>query len=314
MLSDKINICLSSDDKYTQHLAVTITSILKNRAENDEFSFIILDGNISSENKEKTKSLKSIHDFDIEFVKVDNNLFAKCPIQDWTHLSIVTYYRLVLPNIKPEWDRIIYLDCDIVVRQSLKELFNLDIGDNYLAAVKDISEQKHASRLGIEHYCNTGVMLINAKKWREDNITDKLFEWIDNNTEKIVLHDQDILNAALQERFLIIDGKWNTQFVARILKEKMKIWENAAIIHFIDKRKPWLWFNGDKLTREYRTFLKETPYKPFLKNYYIKTVPKSLAVKFCKFIFDIGNISSDIKFVRILGFTMYIKRKPKQKA
>ena len=70
-MKERINICLSCDNNYAQHLGVTIASILKNRAEDDEFRFIILDGNISDENKTKIVSLKSIHDFEIDFEKVD---------------------------------------------------------------------------------------------------------------------------------------------------------------------------------------------------------------------------------------------------
>lgn len=306
--NNSINICLSSDNNYIQHLAVTIASILKNKAEDDSFSFIILDGGITDENKEKIIALKSICDFDIEFVTVDNSLFVKCPIQDWTHLSIVGYYRLVLPDIKPEWDKIIYLDCDIVVRDSLKELFNLDIGDCYIASVNDISSKKHAKRLGISSYYNSGVLLINSKKWRQDNITQRLFHWIDENQEKIVLHDQDILNAAINDKICPLDTKWNTLYLTRSLKEDNEKLENAKIIHFIDKKKPWLWYSGDKFAKEYLYYLNFTPFKDFIKKYNRTVIPKSLVRRFFKLIFEIRNIDENTKLITILGVHFKKKR------
>lgn len=311
MSADTIKICLSSDNNYAQHLAVTIASILKNRASDDEFYFLILDGDISEENKEKISSLKEIHNCEIEFQQVDNNLFKNCPLQDWTHLSIVTYYRLVLPNLKPDWDRILYLDCDIIVRSSLKELYNLDIGDNYFGVVPDLSSHKHAKRLDLETYYNAGIMVINADKWRKDNITEMLFKWIDENNEKIVLHDQDILNAALADRITPLDEKWNTFYLTRELKENIKKWEKANIIHFVDKKKPWLWHNGDSLANEYLHYIKFTPYKNFLDNYYITITPKTIVLKTLKFVFDAGNIDSKTKYIQILGLRFYRKRKLK---
>lgn len=309
MKKNTINICFSSDNNYIQHLAVSIVSILKNRQDDEEFSFLILDGNISEDNKEKLRSLKSIQDFDIDFVKVDNALFSNCPIQDWTHLSIVTYYRLVLPDIKPEWDRIIYLDCDIIVQSSLKELFTMDMQDNYFAAVTDISSKKHARRLGIDRYFNTGVMLIDAKKWRNDDITNKLFDWIDKNQAKILLHDQDILNCALADHILSIDNKWNTLYMTRLLHKNIKQWEKASIIHFADKKKPWLWYNGDVLANKYLYYLQFTPFKDFIKSYRNKVIPKSLFLSFMRFLFDIGNFDETTKYLRIIGFTFYFQRK-----
>lgn len=309
MCRETINICFSSDNNYAQHLAVTIASILKNSNKDDKFSFLVLDGNISEENKSKIESLKSIHDFEIEFVKVDNKLFAHCPIQDWTHLSIVTYYRLVLPDIKPYWDKIIYLDCDIIVNTSLRELFETDIKDNYFASVIDISSEKHARRLNLDTYYNTGVMLINAKHWREDNITNKMFKWIDSNQEKIVLHDQDILNASLCDNIFPLDTKWNALYQIRLLDRLKLEWENASIIHYADKKKPWVWYNGDEISKKYFEYLRLTPYRNFLHQYHIKVMPKSFILRFFSFLFDAGNIDVVTKYIRILGVKFEFNRK-----
>lgn len=299
---NKINICLSCDDNYAQHLAVTISSILKNKAPDDILDFCILDGGISQVNKNKIMKLCEVADFNLEFLTVDNKLFADCPIQEWTHLSVTAYYRLILPNLKVFWDKIIYLDCDIVVKTSLKELFNTDLGDNYFAAVPDISEKKHSERLSLNHYCNSGVIVFNAKKWRENKAGDIIFNWIKENGHKIVLHDQDILNSVFENKILILDKKWNAQIIRDFNDKTYKEWKNSHILHFIHKKKPWMRYNGDEFTNQYIEYLKLTPWKNFIFKYYTQVVPVSLFEKFFRFIFEIKNQrNTDNKIITLFG-------------
>lgn len=304
---NKINICFSCDDKYAQHLAVTIASILKNKAPDDILDFCILDGGISQVNKNKIMQLSDIADFNLEFVTVDNDLFKNCPIQEWTHLSLTAYYRLILPELKVFWDKIIYLDCDIVVKTSLKELFNTDLQDNYLAAVQDISEKKHSERLLLNYYCNSGVIVFNAKKWRENKSSDVIFEWIKENKNKIVLHDQDILNAVFENKILILDKKWNAQIIREYNNETFNTWQNANILHFIHKKKPWMRYNGDEFTNQYIKYIKLTPWKNFIYKYYTIIVPISLFEKFARFLFEIKNQrNSNNKIITLFGLKFII--------
>lgn len=309
MPANKINICLSCDDNYAQHMAVTISSILKNKAQDDILDFCILDGGISQVNKNKIMQLSEIADFNLEFLTVDNKLFSDCPIQEWTHLSVTAYYRLILPNLKMYWDKIIYLDCDIVVKTSLKELFNTDLGDNYFAAVPDISEKKHSERLSLNNYCNSGVIVFNAKKWRENNAGDIIFNWIKKNGHQIVLHDQDILNSVFANKILILDKKWNAQIIRDYDEETYKGWQNANILHFIHKKKPWIRYNGDEFTNKYIEYLKLTPWKNFIFKYYFQVVPVSIFEKFFRFIFEIKNQrNSDNKIITLFGLKFIMAR------
>lgn len=123
------------------------------------------------------------------------------------------------------------------------------------------------------------------------------------NGNKIVLHDQDILNAVLNDKILILDNKWNAQIIRDFDKEKAKEWECANILHFIHKKKPWLSYNGDKFTAEYIKYLKLTPWKNFLFKYYLLIVPVSIFKKVLTFIFEIKNQrNTNKKIITILGF------------
>lgn len=261
-----INICFSSDNNYAQHLAVTLASVLANN--DSELSVYVLDGGISEENKNKILELKQKYDFDISFITIDKSMFDRCPAGKKNHVTLATYYRLMLAEICPDVDKIIYLDVDMVIRSSLKELFNTDISEYYFAGVSDTLEKVNAERLGLNTYCNAGVLLLNLKKWRDENITELLFDWIDKNNEKIVLHDQDILNSALQNKILKLDKFWNVQVTkGKPSKELIKLLDESKIIHYIGKHKPWHSDNKQIAKSEYFKYLKLTAWKNYIYKY-----------------------------------------------
>jgi lipopolysaccharide biosynthesis glycosyltransferase len=218
----RIPVCFSCDNKYVPHLGVSITSILKNKSEEDRVVFYVLDGGISKGNKEKLLSLKSIANFEIKFVKVDNKRFSEIMVHGKDHLTDASYYRLILPDILNSEDKIIYLDCDLVVRTSLSKMLEIDLKNYYIGAVSDSDHIEQDKRLSLKQYINSGVLLINTLAWRRDNITAKVFSWAKNNKKMILYHDQDILNVSLEKNIKIIDTAWNTQ-ISKIEKRCNKI-------------------------------------------------------------------------------------------
>ncbi|MEI8377568.1 MAG: glycosyltransferase, partial [bacterium] len=134
---DNLNICFSSDDNYVQHLGTAVTSILVNGDAENNYNFHILDGGISDENKQKLLELKKIKDFNIEFYKINSDEFECCPLNRF-YISLATFYRFKIPSLLPKSiNRILYLDCDIVVMKDLKEMFFTDIGGCFAAVVED---------------------------------------------------------------------------------------------------------------------------------------------------------------------------------
>lgn len=165
MENTKINICLACDDNYARYAAVVIASILKNAKQNDNLCIYILDGGIEEQNKEKILSLKNIKDCEINFVKIDNEMFSEyLAIKTHSYISIPTYYRLKLPTLLPNVEKIIYFDCDIVVNTSLRELFKVDMGDCVVVGVHDL--KKSAVKKN-STYVNAGMLMFDIKKWRK---------------------------------------------------------------------------------------------------------------------------------------------------
>lgn len=212
-MKEKINIAFTINNAYSCHLATTLASILSNADIDDELSFYVLNaGDISEENQKRIMSLKSIKDFELEFVYVDNTIFenyAKGP-----HIS--TNYRLKMASLLPNLDKVIFMDVDIIVLKSLKKLWSYDISKFYAGLVLDpcIQPQQDYIKKDREKFpekiYNTGVGIYNLKLWREDNIEEKLLDslsWYSKYYEG--WPDQQSLNMALKDKILTLPAYYN---------------------------------------------------------------------------------------------------------
>ena len=240
------NICYSLDSEYTEQLAASIVSILKNSDEKENINFYILDGGLSKKDKTAIETLKKFKKFNIKYIQVNKKDFTSCPLlkekgeehKDY-HVTLPTYFRFKIPEFFHDIDKILYLDCDVIVRSSLKSLFETNIDNMAAAMVPDAESDKEALRLGLKTYFNAGVILININYWRENNIEEKLFSYAVNNKDKILWQDQDILNAVLQDDIVSLDKIWNFQY---FLYEKINpaFLSKCNILHLAGRFKPWL--------------------------------------------------------------------------
>ena len=231
-------------------MAVTIVSILKNADESDKLFFYILDGGISAPNKDKISGLKRIKDFFIEYV--DCGDFKAHGFQLLLpHFSQTVYLRLRMADLLPDIDKIIYLDSDMIVCSSLKELFEENTGEYFISAAEDIGyfwAHKSFGRKEEKFYANSGVMVINLKLWREYSIGEKLYNFAGTTEEKLHFGDQDVINSVLKDKIKPLNLKWNVQtsffefynVLNHPLKnEIIKAKKNPKIIHYITWEKPW---------------------------------------------------------------------------
>lgn len=262
-----IPVCLASDRNYIQHLAVTMASILYNRAESDTFRFYILGNDFTESDRQKIDQLKSIADFDIKYIPVGEKLVNSFPISPKDRITIEAYYRLFIPELIPEEEKVIYLDCDIVVRHSLAELYNIEPGEDYILGVRDIDSRGNRRRMGTKRYVNSGVLLMNSRKMREDRIVNRFIDYILNNKAKIVWHDQDVIAGALDGFIRYISPVWNGQ-IGR-LPEDMRFsrLHEAHVLHYIGDKKPWLPYKDSVFTEDYFKYLRLTPFADFEKTW-----------------------------------------------
>ena len=280
-VSNTINICVSCDNSYSTYAGVLIASVLYNADKDDNLSFYIFDGGISDEQKNNILSLKSIKDCNINFIKIDNELFRDYEkIKTHTYISIPAYYRLKIASLLPNLSRIIYFDCDIVVNSSLKSLFNTDIENYAIGGVKDINTRITKKN---SNYVNSGVLLLDLDKWRNENIEEKLYKFTKKNADSITKGDQEIINRCLAEYITLVDDTWNVQ--SSNFTNRSSYTKNPKVIHFVARKKPWHWASFSYHRDLYFKYLQLTPWKLNEKEYKHWTKDNQTASLFAYFLY-----------------------------
>lgn len=262
IMSD-INICLSSDDNYSKYAGVVICSILLKAKSSDVLNFYILDGDISSENKDKIESLKQIRNFNLTFVKIDENLFETYKkIKTHSYISLSGFYRLKLASLLPDIDKILYLDCDIIVNDDIEKLYNTDITNYYAAGVMDTAMKSKGWVPPLENgnlYFNSGVLLFNLAEIRKDNIEEQFEYYTTHNMDKIRVGDQQIINVVCQGKIKQIESAWNVQ--SSNFVNRSDYTNHPKIVHYVGKQKPWIFGSMNYWKNLYFDVLNKTPWK-----------------------------------------------------
>ena len=254
----KINVCISCDENYAKYASVVIASILYNAQDEDLLHFYVLDGDISSESKSKILSLTKIKPCEIDFIKVDETkLEIYKQINTHEYITLPTYYRLILSELLPDVDKIIYLDCDTVVNTSLKDLFETDLAENIIAGVLD-ARVKHKKKWKNSKYINAGMVVFNLDKIRKEDIEQKFVQFTKNNPEKIETGDQDIINYTLEGRIKILPDEWNVQVSG--FASRTSFTKRPKIIHYIGYYKPWVFGSCTFFKDLYFKYLQLTPW------------------------------------------------------
>ena len=254
----KINVCISCDENYAKYASVVIASILYNAQDEDLLHFYVLDGDISSESKTKILSLKNIKPCEIDFIKVDETkLEIYKQINTHEYITLPTYYRLILSELLPDVDKIIYLDCDTVVNTSLKDLFETDLAENIIAGVLD-ARVKHKKKWKNSKYINAGMVVFDLDKIRKEDIEQKFVQFTKNNPEKIETGDQDIINYTLEGRIKILPDEWNVQVSG--FASRTSFTKRPKIIHYIGYYKPWVFGSCTFFKDLYFKYLQLTPW------------------------------------------------------
>lgn len=233
------NIVFAINDGYAWQLCVTVASVLEN---NQNVRFVVLANDLTDASKQKIEAIVSKYpNAAVKFVRPDKELFANLKL-NMDHISIETYFRYVIPDILPDEDRCLYLDADLVVNANLDSFYNLDLGTNYCAGVADIGPEiaVHKPTIGFadsDMYINAGVLLMNLRQMRKDNIVAQLFKNNLDLADQIYYQDQDIINITLRGRIVPADCIYN--FETNLSKNHpTKRWQ-AKIIHYTGSVKPW---------------------------------------------------------------------------
>lgn len=207
---DKINIAFGITEDWLKYTCVTMCSILSH-ASSGEYNFYILSTMSEEKFKENfapfKEKLSSIYPFSINYIKMDLSDFDGI-VHD-KRVGVSAYFRLKLPSVT-KLEKVIYLDSDLVVLDDIKQLWAHDISDYYLATVEDKYSALMTCQAGLsddDTYFNSGVMVMNLKKFREDNLEEKIFNKLHEADNRY--SDQDVLNDICRDKVLFLPLKYN---------------------------------------------------------------------------------------------------------
>jgi len=272
MLKDKsstIPVFFACDDSYVKYMMVAMNSLIDHATMAHDYRLYVLSTNISDKNAEALKAMETANVF-IEIVDVSEELKKtadKMSVRDY--YSLTTYYRIFIAEMFHEYDKVLYLDSDIILLQDVAELYKYNLGDNYVGAVQDylvahtdVYGEYVENVLGISKnaYFNAGILLINSRQFRKQNLKKKFIELLDMYTF-VVAQDQDYLNILCQNKILWIDSKWNVQMSE---SETRKL-EKVGLVHYNLAEKPWH-FESGKYAEFFWKYAMGTKYYSVLKD------------------------------------------------
>ena len=206
-------VIMASDDNYSFLLGIALYSLFRSNLEFETINIYVIDDNISGVYKDKLQKLANRFGHTIKFIPRPN-IPSKVVVKG--KLNISTFYRLAVCSLLPEEiKKVLYLDCDVIVQESLIKLWNEDIDDVYIAGVQDTTgkEARTSVELNIEDdYVNAGVLLVNIDKLRKDGMESLFFEYLKEKKYKVEFNDQGIINHCCKGRIKLIHPKYNFMY------------------------------------------------------------------------------------------------------
>ena len=294
------NIVFSSDRNYIPYLSVAIYSIIENSSPDENYDIIILHRDVYYYQQRFILSLvDKKSNVSIRFFNVSS--FAKKygidELFKVNHLSLAAYFRLFVGTICAKYEKVLYLDCDLIVTTDIAKLFHTDIGNYPIGAVLDTTISNSLIADGLDEgtwksfrrymrdtldftnqvtYFNSGVMVIDIEKFNEIGL-DYLLDLARHNNK--FFHDQNVFNAAFEGNYFQLGQTWNFQWNVKFHSSNYKevlppdilaFYEDpnihANIIHYTSHEKPWknpyhsfanLWWEYARKTPFYEIFLRE---------------------------------------------------------
>ena len=261
-MKNVINIAMICDNGYVMPTSVAIQSMISNRADSDHLIIHIIGDKLTDDNKSKLAS-QACKDVDLKFIETDSSRYSGLE-KSYSKVSKASLIKFSIPELIPDVDKAIYIDGDVIVLKSLEPLYSIEIGDKYAVVVSDgpkknVPGGKRHAYYGDPEYFNSGMMVLNLRKMRSENLSQKLIDFRLNEYNYFM--DQDAFNRIFGENVIHVGVEYdfmlhlisyrNPGYSIRQLVEFYnisnynsidKLFRNVVILHYTFE-KPWKYFD-----------------------------------------------------------------------
>lgn len=284
---NNIAIALSANNFYVPYVATVISSILQNSSDKNNYDILLMHKDITSHEQTKLKSIiKDNDNFSLRFINISRFDEKFKPLFLRGHFTIETWFRLLMPEIMPKYDKILYLDSDLVVNADIAELYDTNIEGYLLAACHDAdtaglyngfepAKKEYMDNIlknkNPYNYFQAGVILFNLAEFRKQLKTEEMLKFAASYEWELL--DQDVLNYLAQDKVKFVDMAWNVMFDWRFMRineiisrapkylsdEYARAHSAPKIIHYAGPDKPWN-DPGADYAELFWKYARETPY------------------------------------------------------
>ena len=294
--AEPIHVACCVDDRYIMGLAVTLQSAATHLSLGRRLVVDLVDGGVSEANRARLDEAMSNVGVELHWRALESSRLQSLPISH--HISTTAYFRVLLGELLAERDRVLYLDCDLLIRGDLSELWETsldgvscaaaaDVGCPYFDSLKTLKNVRRAGpylsvfrpirnyrQLGFdghEPYFNSGVLLIDLEAWRRERIAERTIECLERNRRHVWCWDQYGLNIVLSGQWRRLPVRWNVgahlyeypneAALPLPIEECKEAIRDPSLVHFTTNRKPWSPGAEHPYLDQFFETLDETPWR-----------------------------------------------------
>jgi lipopolysaccharide biosynthesis glycosyltransferase len=282
--NQKLCVAYAADDNYAKYLGISMLSLFQSNQEFKEITVYVLDCGIGLANKDKLETMAEQNNREIHFSSMEAAVSGLDLQMGVRKIAVASYARLFLASIIPkDQNRILYLDCDTIVRDSLLDYWNTNLDNYMVAGVRDTVDSFFLKKIGLDpkdYYVNAGILLINLAGWRENHLEEQFMDFIRKFNGNVPHHDQGTINGVCKNKKCVIAPRYNAtsniySFSAKTIKriyfmdsfysqrELEEAKKNPAVLHFTTGLvgRPWEKNCTHPMKEEYLRVAKESPWK-----------------------------------------------------
>lgn len=323
---DKLCVAYAADDRYAKYLGISMLSLFRTNAHFETIEVFVLDCGITEANKEKLRLIAAEHNRRICFIPMEKAISGLDLNMGARKISVASYARLFLATAIPEsHHKILYLDCDTIVCDSVSDFWNTQLDGALIAGVRDTVDRLFMEKIHLdpqEYYINAGILLVNLAEWRRRELLSEFMEFIRSFEGNVPHHDQGTINGVCKQGKKIAPPRYNVtsnifSFSAKVIKkmyamdsfytqqELEEAIQRPCILHFTTGLfgRPWEENCTHPLRQEYHKVAQASPWRddPLLPD------SRKLSVKLFAMLFQYTPAFLSVTIYRLFSGLFYRK-------